>query len=67
MAAIKKLRSGISVPKDSGESTVTAAAKAISFKRDQEGRMYVDCGPSYYEEGPAEDSRYTGKLSKKGY
>ena len=67
MAAIKKL--GVKVSEyaaKSGESVCTDASKAITWKRDQEGRMYVDCGPSYYEEGPAEQSRYTGKLAK-GY
>lgn len=66
MASIKKLRSA-QVPSEAGDSAVPEAAKAIAFKRDQEGRMYVDCGPSYYDEGSAEQSRYMGKPTKKGF
>jgi hypothetical protein len=67
MARIKKLPTSVtSLAAQSGESVCTDAAKAISFTRDQEGRMYVDCGPSYYDEGPAEQSRYMGKPAKKG-
>lgn len=66
MAGIKKLSVKVSpYAAKSGESECSDAAKAITYRRDQEGRMYVDCGPSYYEEGPAEQSRYTGKLSAK--
>ena len=66
MSQIKKLRSGVSPAKESGNSVLPAAAKAIAWKRDQENRMYVDCGPSYYDEGPASDSRYKTVRARNG-
>jgi len=60
MATVKSLRSGTTPPKEAGESVCTPAAKAIAWKRDNEGRMYVNCGPSYYEEGKTKESRYHG-------